>query len=131
MPKIDLTITISVVIAICAIISPIITTLLNNRHLYKMRKLDMQLDEQKQSKFYKRGMYEQYLRTVGKCITYSSDNALREYGESYAIAMAYFPEHLLADLIRINSLIMNHQCREATDSFNRFAPQIRAILRTM
>lgn len=131
MPKIDLTITISVVIAICAIIPPIITTLLNNRHLYKMRKLDMQLDEQKQSKFYKRGMYEQYLRTVGKCITYSSDNALREYGESYAIAMAYFPEHLLADLIRINSLIMNHQWREATDSFNQFAPQIRAILRTM
>ena len=52
-----------------------------------MRKLDMQLDEQEQSKFYKRGMYEQYLRTVGKCITYSSDNALREYGESYAKAI--------------------------------------------
>ena len=40
MPKVDLTVTISVIIAICAIISPIITTILNNRHLYKIRKLD-------------------------------------------------------------------------------------------
>ena len=33
--KFDSTITITVVIAISAIISPIITTLLNNHHLYK------------------------------------------------------------------------------------------------
>ena len=36
MPKIDLTITISVIVALCAIISPIFTTLLNNRYLFKL-----------------------------------------------------------------------------------------------
>lgn len=61
MPKVDLTVTISVIIAICAIISPIITTLLNNHHLYKMRKLDDAAQLRKDSYFYKRGVYEDYL----------------------------------------------------------------------
>lgn len=52
MPKVDLTVTISVIIAICAIISPIITTLLNNHHICKMRKLDDAAQLQKDSYFY-------------------------------------------------------------------------------
>lgn len=41
----DFTITVSVILAICALISPIITALINNRHHSKIRKLELQHDK--------------------------------------------------------------------------------------
>ena len=36
----NLSVTISVIVAICAIISPILTAIINNHYQYKLRKLD-------------------------------------------------------------------------------------------
>lgn len=93
--KFDSTITITVVIAISAIISPIITTLLNNHHLYKMRKLDDETELRKTSYFYKRGIFEDYMRYAGQCVTHATSDALENYGATYALALIYFPDELL------------------------------------
>lgn len=131
MPKVDLTITISVVIAICAIISPIITTLLNNRHLYKMRKLDMQLENEKATSFYKRGIFEEYLKVTGRCISHADATRLNEYGEIYPIALLYFPEELRNDLIEINDFVNNYSWKEARHCLNQLTIKICTILQTM
>ena len=47
MPQIDPTITISVILAICALFAPSITAIINNRHQYKIRKLELQYDIKK------------------------------------------------------------------------------------
>lgn len=39
--KIDFTLTLSIIIAVIALISPIITTLINNHHQTKLKKIDM------------------------------------------------------------------------------------------
>ena len=39
--KIDLTLTLSIIIAVIALISPIITTMINNHHQEKLKKIDM------------------------------------------------------------------------------------------
>lgn len=41
MPKLDSTITISILLAICALFAPSITALINNHHHYKMRELEL------------------------------------------------------------------------------------------
>ena len=41
MPKIELTITISVILALAAIISPIFTAIINNRYQLKLKKLEL------------------------------------------------------------------------------------------
>ena len=46
MPKVDFTITISILLAICALFAPSITALINNHHQYKMRKLELTYDAQ-------------------------------------------------------------------------------------
>lgn len=46
MPRLDSTITISILLAICALFAPSITALINNRHSYKMRKLELAHDAQ-------------------------------------------------------------------------------------
>ena len=102
--KFDSTITITVVIAISAIISPIITTLLNNHHLYKMRKLDDETELRKTSYFYKRGIFEDYMRYAGQCVTHATSDALENYGATYALALIYFPDELLDKIIDISGL---------------------------
>lgn len=39
--KIDFTLTLSILIAVIALVSPIITTVINNRHQLKLKKIDM------------------------------------------------------------------------------------------
>ena len=43
--QLDTTITISIILAICALFAPSITAIINNKHQYKMRKLELQHDE--------------------------------------------------------------------------------------
>lgn len=131
MPKVDLTVTISVIIAICAIISPIITTLLNNHHLYKMRKLDDAAQLRKDSYFYKRGVYEDYLRYTSQCLTNPSASTSNEYGKTYALALIYFPDELQEQLIAINEAISNHMWANALSNLNGIAPVIRKQIQKM
>lgn len=131
MPKIDLTITISVVIAVCAIISPVITTLLNNHHVYKMKKLDLKRESEKSSYFYKRGVYEEYLKRAGKCVADANHDCMREYGETYLLALVYFPEELRPELIAINDYISKFSWKEARSALDGLAPKICTILQNM
>lgn len=86
MPKIDLTVTVSIIIALCAIISPILTAIINNHHQLKLRKLELREKQYENTIVYQRSIFENYLRASGKCITHANPDALREYGEYYLIA---------------------------------------------
>ena len=46
MPIVDFTITISILLAICALFAPSITAVINNHHQYKIRKLELTYDAQ-------------------------------------------------------------------------------------
>lgn len=131
MPKIDLSITISVIIAICAIISPIITTLLNNHHLYKMRKLDDEAELRKSSYFFKRGIYEDYLRYTSQYIASRSRENLCKYAEIYGLALIYFPDELRDKIIDLHTDIMNPLCEFDLAKFDALAPLIRIQLQKM
>ena len=132
MPKIDLTISISVILAVCAIISPIATTLINNRYQLKLKDLEYQQKEKESSFFYRRGVYEDYLRCTGKCIAHPTRENIQEYGKIYALALIYFPENLIADLrIPAYRNIMKERWDSANSGLNKIAPKIRTILQSM
>lgn len=131
MPKVDLTITISAVIAICAIISPILTTWINNHYRLKEKKIDAECAKEKEKFFYKRGVYEDYLKWTASCISSATGTSLSEYGQAYALALVYFPNNLCPDLIQIDKLIALHRWQEARDVFNALAPKIRAKLQKL
>jgi len=99
MPKLDLTISISVILAVCAIISPIATAIINNKHQINLKKLEYAHKVAETSLFYKRGIYEDYLRCVGKCFSSRTQEALQEYGKTYALALIYFPASLIPTVL--------------------------------
>lgn len=131
MPKFDVSITISVVIAICAILSPICTSLINNHHCYKMNRTEMDYVMKNKSIHYKRKVYENYLRSAGKCVTYADAEALRKYGESYMLALIYFPEEFQSILISINKSILNERWHDASIELDQLAPMLRDTIRLL
>lgn len=129
--KLDLTVTITSILGIAAIISPIATAIINNRYQIKLKKLEYQQKEKENSFFYKRGVYEDYLKRTGECIAYLTEDTLQKYGEIYGLALIYFPENLIEDLKKLNQIIRNADSKDRIVLFNDLAPKIRAILQSM
>ena len=131
LPAIDLTLNITSILALVAIVSPIITTLLNNKHQEKMKNREYDNENKKASFFYRRGVYEEYLRCVGQYVSFGDTDVLKDYGKIYPLALIYFPDNLFDELIAIDADIQS-QCIEGVSSkLNALAPKIRTILRNM
>ncbi len=98
MPKIDLTITISVIVALCAIVSPIATAIINNRYQLSLKKIDMEQKHLESTILYRKSIFENYLKYAGRCISHADPNALKDYGEYYLLALLYAPSELHSEM---------------------------------
>ncbi len=124
MPKIDLTISISVIVALCAIISPILTAIINNRYQLKLKRIELSQQEYLETILYCRNIYENYLKYTGRCIYHSDTDALKEYGEYYYSALMYAPSDIRTDMINANNLIMEYKYNEASPIIEKIASRI-------
>lgn len=131
MPKIDLTITISVILTLTAILSPIFTAIINNRHQLKIRKLDNEKQKYENSTLYKRNIFENYLRHSGRCISRASSDSMRDYGEYYLVALMYAPEDIRQKMIRMDALMRKYKWEEASALSEELAPMIRDLLQQL
>lgn len=99
---IDLTITITSLLALCAIISPIFTAIINNKYQLKLKKLELGYQEKTDTIIHRRNIFEGYLKSVGRCIEFSDPPAQKEYGEFYFSALLYAPPDIHSEMIAIN-----------------------------
>lgn len=131
MPKFDLTVTASVIIALCAIISPILTAIINNRHQFKILKMEAEQRQFENTIVYRRTIFENYLRFSGKCISHADAEALQAYGEYYLIALMYAPENIKHKMVTTHKLMIEHEWSDASVLYEQLAPMIRDLLQSM
>ena len=131
MPKIDLSITISAILALAAIISPLFTAMINNRHQLRLKKLDLKQQHIENTILYKRKIFECYLKYVGRCINFSDRDAQKDYGEYYFLALAYAPDDIRDLMVEINHQMSICHFNEATELLEKITPKIHAMLQTM
>lgn len=112
MPELDLTVTISVILALAAIISPIFTTFINNHYQIRIKKMEMKQKQYEQSNLYKRKIFEDFLRSFNKICQLPTEDNLAYFSESYSLAYIYLPECVQKDLGKINLLIKAHHWDE-------------------
>lgn len=115
MPKFDLTITISAIVALCAIISPIITSFINNHYQYKIKQLELEHSNKLRSEDYRKKLCEKYFINVSKHIACHNEKTLQEYSESYLIAFLYFRPTNWTFLRQINKAINDKNWENATN----------------
>ena len=93
--SIDLTVTISVIIALCAIISPIIVSIINNHYQIKLKKIEI-------NQINKAKIFEDYLCNLQRYIKYQTSDNKMKYGESYGKALVYASEETRKIMIELD-----------------------------
>ena len=134
MPKVDFTITISILLAICALFAPSITALINNHHQYKIRELELTYDAQMHySDLIYKNKYDTYQTFLNVAGNYCSMNV---YASNYAQLLAASQNVLLLcdslskplllefiNFINSNSFLVRDEytllLNKISDSFNR------------
>ena len=129
--KVDLTITVTAILGIAAIISPIATAIVNNLYQLKLKKIELQQKHLENTTYYIRSIFENYLRYAGRCIYNSDRVALKDYGEYYFLALSYAPDEMTALLISINNCIYNEQFDDATRQLEQLKPKISVLLQRL
>ena len=124
MPKLDLTITISVILAFAAIISPIATTLLNNRHQLKLKRLELKEKRYAELVIYRRQIFENYLRCAGKFSKSANPEESAEYGEAFFLAYLYAPSELRPLMENLDDCIVKYDA----DGISRMLPLVTSAI---
>lgn len=131
MPKIDISITISVIVALCAIISPILTTIINNRYQMKVKKLEAEQRFYEDTIVRKRTIFENYLKAASRCAIRAKGEYLAEYGEYYISAFIYAPSDIRTDMINIHNLMTEYKWIEAIPLIEELTPKIADLISNM
>ncbi|MCM1286283.1 MAG: hypothetical protein NC213_08005 [Acetobacter sp.] len=131
--KWDLSITISAIIAVAAVISPILTAIINNAHQTKMKKLELKQEHYEKSVTYQINIFENYLRKAGKHIgsKFRSLEASQEYTNAYLVALLYAPKELQDSMKNANDCIENSDVASATFLFEKITPKIKRHIDTL
>lgn len=113
MPNIDLTVTISVIVALCAIISPILTTIINNLFQLKLKRLESSQKRYEDTVLHKREIFENFLSAFNQVCQLPTNEAIAQYSSSYSLVYVYLPKKVRDDLGTVNLLINNKKYNEA------------------
>lgn len=111
-PAFDWSVVISGIALIVAIISPVITTLLNNYHQDKMW-------EREHFSLHKSDVIEQYVKSTGIVLKKQSFDSLQEYGNCYGEIFFYAPEEAWPLIEQIDAAIVDRRIN--TNVNNKFA----------
>lgn len=87
MPEFDITVTISAIVAISAVISPIFTAIINNHYQLKLKKIELKQKEYEQTILYKRNILENYIRYLNGVYQYPNKESLSNYAQYYSLAI--------------------------------------------
>ena len=96
---------VAMVVAICALISPILTAIFNNWHQRKMKQMEYDHQEREDQLKREREIYEGYIRAAGAAIQSGTHENLGEFGSHSALAMYYAPKELQADMLSLERLV--------------------------
>lgn len=96
---------VAMLVSLCALVSPVLTTLCNNWHQRRMKRMEYEHQEQMERQKYEREIYEGYIRSAGAAIRSPTEENLREYGSHSALAAYYVTPEIQKDILEMDKLI--------------------------
>ncbi|MBO0473282.1 hypothetical protein JZO86_06150 [Enterococcus ureasiticus] len=90
--KFDLSVILPSVIAICALFTPIASAYLSNRHLQKLKEIEIKQENFKLVTLHKRELFENYLIVVGEFSYSKTQIQLSELTNAYYSILPYIPQ---------------------------------------
>ena len=96
---------ITTVIAVVAIISPVITTLIDNIFRLISKKMEYNSASKEKNTQYRQNIIENYIQCAGACIVSSTTSVLENYKKSYALVLLHVPSEIQKQIIEIDRLM--------------------------
>lgn len=109
--KFDFTINLALLITLCSLVLPTLTTIANNRHQIKMRKLDFTLDK-------KFSVIEAYIESVGNCLELCSRVNLSQYNKAKGMLYLHVPKKLHKQINELDICIQKQEINTAKSLFD-------------
>ena len=106
----NLTVTISVILGLAAIISPILVAVINNHHNYKIRKLELATDKKIEA-------FESYTRSLTKYLNVPTDTNLKWVKSSFCGAIIYVSVPTFKMMEKINDLLVKGELKVIRDDY--------------
>lgn len=113
MPTVDLTVTITTVLALVAIISPVLTAIIDNVFRLILKHSENKQKRYEQNTLHKRELFENFLSAFNEVCHLRNEEAIRRYASSYSLVYIYLPKYVRDDLGRVNLLISLNDWNEA------------------
>ena len=129
--KVDLTVTISVILGLSAIVSPVITALINNYHQTKIKKLELSHEKYTETALYQRRILENYMQATAKCLIAIGANAEYDYAECYGLAVVYVPADIQKKLEELDAAIKDRNLNNARHYFTELTPILTGIIQKL
>lgn len=105
--QVDNTINLSIVVALCAIISPVLTTIINVVFQYRMKKLEIEEKFKDNNTYLIIKALETYSSKIGRCISTDKHPLdLKDYGEAYTLALMYLPDDVIPKAKELHQLLL-------------------------
>ncbi len=99
----------TLIIALVAIVSPILTALINNLYQFKLRKLEIEQKNQEYIYNKKKEALSNYLSSMSRVVNNSTLENIDEYALSYPIALLYVDNESSILMIEIDKLINEYE----------------------
>ena len=115
---------IATVVAVAAIVSPVVTTLINCIFQLVNKCIDSKQELLKNTVHHKREILEKYVSSLGEVIRYCSKENEAQYGKYHNLAYLYLPSELHVPMSNISKLIRNCEFIQAQELSEELIPLI-------
>lgn len=113
MPTVDLTVTITTVLALVAIISPVLTAIIDNIFRLILKHSENKQKRYEQNALHKREIFENFLSAFNEVCHLKDNDTISRYASSYSLVYVYLPKNVQHDLATVNLLIEKRDWNEA------------------
>lgn len=109
---------------ITAILAPVLVAIINNRHQYKIKKMELEQKSYEQSVLHKREIFENFLSAFNKVCQIQTIDAISEYSACYSLVYIFLPKPVRDELGKINLLIKQNNWEEVIKYVDRISMDI-------
>lgn len=120
---------VSTVTLLCALASPTITAIVNNRYQLKLRQLELTHSDKTSAEQHQHDIVEKYLMSAGAAAYVFDSKTASEYGKYYALAFAYLPNECHEQMKKFNSVLRFDNLRESRQEYEKLAIIVKSYIR--
>lgn len=130
MVSVDLTVTISVILGLAAVVVPTLGTIISCRVQWKIKREEMREDRRRYEQRQISDIYDTYAIAAGACVYNRSKEALADFSAASAKAMMYAPKEIVPKMRELADRLDSADYNSAKGLVSEITEALRDAVKT-